>query len=177
MIRITYRVIARGHTGLISPPQGNSSSNKTEQVVAKEVAPIVQKIHDPEAFITGLQVPAWIFDQHTLAFLAVNDSAVERYGYSRKQFLRMTILDIRPAEDVPKMLRRAMHPHEKGPSDREPWRHQRKDGKVFDVEITSHELQFHEHNAELVVALPAEKRKAQAARLEVESPKAHSARA
>lgn len=87
--------------------------------MAKEVAPIVQKIQDPEAFIAGLQVPAWIFDQQTLAFLAVNNVAVERYGYSREQFLHMTILDIRPAEDVPKMLRRAVHPHEKGPSDRD----------------------------------------------------------
>lgn len=145
--------------------------------MAKEVAPIVQKIQDPEAFISGLQVPAWIFDQQTLAFLAVNNVAVERYGYSREQFLHMTILDIRPAEDVPKMLRRAVHPHEKGPSDREPWQHQRKDGKVFDVEITSYELQFDGHDAELVVALPMGARTPQAVRMAVASVKTRSAHA
>ena len=35
--------------------------------------------------------PMWIFDIHTLAFLAVNDAAVEKYGYSKKEFLNMTI--------------------------------------------------------------------------------------
>ena len=145
--------------------------------MAKEVAPIIQKIHDPEAFITGLQVPAWIFDQRTLAFLAVNDVAVERYGYSREQFLRMTILDIRPPEDVPKMVRRAMHPHEKGPSDREPWKHQRKDGRVFDVEITSYQIQFDGHDAELVLAISAGDRKIQAMQTSTQQFTSHSAHA
>jgi len=145
--------------------------------VAKEVAPIVQSIPDPEAFISGLQAPAWIFDQHTLAFLAVNEVAVERYGYSREQFLHMTILDIRPAEDVPKMLRRVVHPHEKGPSEREAWKHQRKDGQVFDVEITSYEIQFQGRDAELVLALAAEKREAQSVRVAAEPCEARSAHA
>ena len=145
--------------------------------MAKEVAPIVKKIQDPQAFIEGLQVPAWIFDQQTLAFLAVNDVAVERYGYSQDQFLQMTILDIRPAADVTKMVRRAVHPREKGPSDHELWRHQHKDGMVFDVEITSYEIQFQGRAAELVVALPVAKRKARAVPVTVDSTKTLSAHA
>ena len=49
-------------------------------------------------------VPMWIYDLETLAFLAVNDAAVTRYGYSREEFLGMTIKDIRPAEDLPRLL-------------------------------------------------------------------------
>ena len=48
--------------------------------------------------------PAWIFDPETLAFLAVNDAAVQRYGYPRDKFLTMTMKDIRPPEDVPALL-------------------------------------------------------------------------
>jgi hypothetical protein len=54
----------------------------------------------------------WIFDQETLAFLDVNQATKNRYGYSSEEFLRMTILDIRPIEDIPKILRLALHSNE-----------------------------------------------------------------
>ena len=44
--------------------------------------------------------PMWVYDLATLRFLAVNDAAVRHYGYSRAEFLDMTIKDIRPPEDV-----------------------------------------------------------------------------
>ena len=46
----------------------------------------------------------WIFDRKTLEILEVNDAATETYGYSRTDFLKMTILDFRPSEDIPKVL-------------------------------------------------------------------------
>jgi hypothetical protein len=48
----------------------------------------------------------YVFDWETLAFLAVNDAAVRQYGYSRQEFLALTALDIRPAEDRPRFLQR-----------------------------------------------------------------------
>jgi CHASE3 domain sensor protein len=45
--------------------------------------------------------PMWVFDRASLAFLAVNHAAVTRYGYTREEFLGMTLRDIRPPEDVP----------------------------------------------------------------------------
>ena len=47
-------------------------------------------------------LPMWVFDTETLAFLAVNDAAIEHYGYSREEFLSMTADRIRPAEEVPR---------------------------------------------------------------------------
>ena len=49
-------------------------------------------------------LPMWVYDVETLGFLAVNDAAVRHYGYSREEFLAMTITDIRPPEDVPALL-------------------------------------------------------------------------
>jgi PAS domain S-box-containing protein len=43
----------------------------------------------------------WVYDLGTLRFLAVNDAAVSHYGFSREEFLGMTIADIRPSEDIP----------------------------------------------------------------------------
>jgi two-component system cell cycle sensor histidine kinase/response regulator CckA len=51
-----------------------------------------------------LPIPAWIFDVDTLEFRAVNDEAVDRYGYSREEFLAMTMVDIRPPETVPALM-------------------------------------------------------------------------
>jgi PAS domain S-box-containing protein len=44
--------------------------------------------------------PMWVFDRETLEFLAVNDAAVQKYGWSREEFLSMTVGEVRPQEDV-----------------------------------------------------------------------------
>ena len=43
--------------------------------------------------------PMWVFDRDSLRFLAVNEAAVVHYGYSREQFMAMTVPNLRPAED------------------------------------------------------------------------------
>ena len=99
----------------------------------------------------GHPQPMWLYDVDSLAFLEVNDSAVARYGYSRDDFLAMTIKDIRPPEDVPKFLELIAKPLPK--SDRTgPWRHVLKDGSTSQVLITSHAVIFGAHNARLVLA-------------------------
>jgi PAS domain S-box-containing protein len=95
--------------------------------------------------------PMWAYDAQTLAFLAVNDAAISRYGYSRDEFLAMTILDIRPEEDRER-LRERTHA-DLGPlSVSGLWRHRWKDGTIRNVEISSHEFTFAERRARLVVA-------------------------
>ncbi|MEW6501435.1 MAG: PAS domain S-box protein, partial [Thermodesulfobacteriota bacterium] len=95
--------------------------------------------------------PMWVYDIETLAFLAVNDAAVRGYGYSREEFLRMTIADIRPAEDVSR-LRENVAAVTEGLDEAGLWRHRKKDGTLIDVEITSHTLEFAGRKAEVVLA-------------------------
>jgi PAS domain S-box-containing protein len=99
----------------------------------------------------GHPQPMWLYDVDTLAFLNVNDAALERYGYSRAEFLAMTIKDIRPPQDVPKLLEvvgEALPPFDKSG----PWRHVLKDGSTVQVLVTSHAVTFGEHNARFVLA-------------------------
>ncbi|MDQ2942046.1 MAG: ATP-binding protein [Candidatus Dormibacteraeota bacterium] len=98
----------------------------------------------------GNPQPMWLYDVHTLAFLKVNDAAVEQYGYSRDEFLAMTVKDIRPPEDVPKFLELI----ESSPTfDRTgPWLHRYKDGSTVQTMITSHALRFGKHDARYVLA-------------------------
>lgn len=109
-------------------------------------------------------VPMWIYDLDTLVFLEVNEAAVEKYGYPREEFMGMTLKDIRPAEEVEKLLRDISQPrpdmqHSEG------WRHRLKSGEIIDVEITSHTLEFTSRNAALVMAQDVTARKRNEAQL------------
>jgi diguanylate cyclase (GGDEF)-like protein/PAS domain S-box-containing protein len=102
--------------------------------------------------------PMWVYDEESLSFLAVNDAAVDRYGYSRDEFLAMTIRDIRPPEDVPALLESVAKKSD-GIDRSGTWRHRTKDGTVFNVEITSHALLFAGSRARLVLANDVTERK------------------
>lgn len=86
-------------------------------------------------------VPMWVFDRATLRFLQVNEAAVQHYGYSRDEFLSMTIDKIRPKEDVPALLRELDHPIH-GLDEAGRWRHLTKSGAIIDVEIVGHDLKY-----------------------------------
>ena len=102
--------------------------------------------------------PMWVYDIGTLRFLAVNDTAVARYGFSREEFLGMTIEDIRPEKERRRLrelvARRLPKVNESGT-----WQHQTKDGKRIDVEISSHDLLLEGRRARMVVAYDVTERR------------------
>jgi PAS domain S-box-containing protein len=93
--------------------------------------------------------PMWVYELETLAFLEVNRAAVASYGYSREEFMAMTIGDIRPPEDVPRMLDNLRLTSGLKPDGR--WRHRRKDGTIITAEIVVHPLRFGTREARLVM--------------------------
>jgi PAS domain S-box-containing protein len=108
--------------------------------------------------------PMWVFDRATLQFLAVNDAAVRKYGYSHDEFVAMTLRDIRPDEDVPQ-LEEAVQVDWDARPDATSWRHRTRDGTVFDVEIRGRPVTFLGHDAELVLASDVSERNRLEARL------------
>jgi two-component system cell cycle sensor histidine kinase/response regulator CckA len=134
-------------------PDGSNQTDKTEKVNdsrrAGEEGHRLGQAGLSELFASN-PLPMWIYDPSTLRFLEVNNAAQKVYGYSRDEFLAMTIADIRPAADIPKLadnLKRERVPFEQGGE----WRHQRKDGVIFDVEITSHAFDFDRQSVVLVM--------------------------
>ncbi len=85
--------------------------------------------------------PIYVYDPNSLQFLEVNDAAVEKYGYSREEFLSMRISDIRPPGDVPQLLE-TVEQIRTGSRHVGQWKHLCKDGKALDVVVTSHLLEF-----------------------------------
>lgn len=92
----------------------------------------------------------WVYDVGTLRFLAVNEAAIRHYGYTRDGFLAMTIKDIRPAEEVPRLLEDVANAGD-GFEQSSGWRHRKKDGTLIDVEIRSYSLTYEGTRAKLVV--------------------------
>jgi two-component system, cell cycle sensor histidine kinase and response regulator CckA len=98
--------------------------------------------------------PTYVFDLETLRFLAVNPAAVAHYGYSRAEFLSMTLADLFLEPDR-EAVRRSAAQAAAAPGIRRTaeWRQQRKDGGVIDVQLSSHGIDFDARLARLVVAL------------------------
>jgi PAS domain S-box-containing protein len=95
--------------------------------------------------------PMYVCAEDTLEFLAVNEAAVNHYGYTPEEFLKMTVLDIRPAEEVPTLLSYlAAHPQRYLAAGR--WKHQTKDGSLIDVEVSWQKLDFAGRPAYMVMA-------------------------
>ncbi len=95
--------------------------------------------------------PMWVYDLATLRFVAVNDAAVAKYGWSRDEFLAMTILAIRPPEDAP-LVEATVRDVRDGIASSGHWRHRTRAGADLQVEIASHTMEFDGRPARLVVA-------------------------
>lgn len=103
-------------------------------------------------------LPMWLYNLETLVFLAVNDAAVAHYGYSRDEFLAMTIKDIRPKKEIPELLKYLIQDKD-GLNAAGIWCHRKKDGTLIDVEISTHTLMIDGQQAKMVLAQDVTERK------------------
>ncbi|MBW3550308.1 MAG: EAL domain-containing protein, partial [Proteobacteria bacterium] len=95
-------------------------------------------------------LPMWVFDAETLRFLAVNERAIAKYGYSREQFLRLGVLDIRPEDEVAEA--KASIAAAPGAEDNErTWRHRLSDGRIIYVNNARVAIDFDGRRAWLVL--------------------------
>ena len=95
-------------------------------------------------------VPLMIYDLESLAILEVNPAAVEQYGFSRDEFLTMTVKDLPPGEDVSRFLQYVGNDPETG-GQGGICRQRKKDGSIIQVEIRSHSIDWKNHRARLVM--------------------------
>lgn len=95
-------------------------------------------------------LPMWVYDLETLRFLAVNDAAVAKYGWTRDEFLDMTIAQIRPPSDVGPLMGNVRKVSE-GFEDAGLWTHIDSSGRRFPVHVYSHTIVWDGRPAELVM--------------------------
>ncbi len=97
-------------------------------------------------------LPSWLYDLESLRFVDVNEAAVQHYGYTRGEFLSMTIKDIRPEEDVAALLDDiAQVKSDSARSRYSSWRHKKKNGEILVVETTAHSFSQDGKNLRVVI--------------------------
>ena len=102
--------------------------------------------------------PMWIYDLETLFILEVNNSAISHYGYSKQEFLSMTLKDIRPKEDFPALLRDLELAKTKFGNVNQ-WRHIKKNKEIIFVEVIAHSVKYNGRNARHVLVNDITERK------------------
>ncbi|HUO58079.1 MAG TPA: EAL domain-containing protein [bacterium] len=95
--------------------------------------------------------PMLIYDLDSLLIVAVNDAAVEKYGYSHSEFLTLSLMDIRDPADIPTLLKKVQELREDRSVVKESVKHRKKDGSTMEVEITSHSIDFEGRRARVVM--------------------------
>ena len=100
------------------------------------------------ALFATAPVPMWVFDGETRRFLTVNETAVQHYGYSIKEFLAMTLFDIRSSNEH-NLLNNQLH--EIDMSQKTTWQHRRKDGSTLWVDVVSKPIKYAGREARFVV--------------------------
>ncbi|GAB3166211.1 hypothetical protein GCM10027291_11310 [Telluribacter humicola] len=101
--------------------------------------------------------PTWIYKLADQRFLAVNEAAVQKYGYSRDEFLSMTCLELRPQEDVERFLNFVGTFHDEYQT-AGTWRHRLNNGEIIYVTINTYPVDFNGEEAALVIAEDITKR-------------------
>ncbi len=161
-LRVTeYATREGGRVGLradVTELRHTQEAVETGQVLLNESEEQYRQLFDSHP------APMWVYEPATLRFLAVNDAAIASYGFSRDQFLAMTIRDIRPADALPELEQTLarLRSNPSYPSAQGVWKHRKKDGSVIEVEVSSRDLRFMGRSARVVMAVDVtEHRRAQ----------------
>ena len=103
-------------------------------------------------------LPTWVIDPELRQFLLVNDAAVRQYGYSQEEFRRLNVADIHPDQERDR-FEELTHNGQDAGEHRAHWKHRRKDGRTFEVDLVAHNLDYGGRNVQLVVAQDVSERK------------------
>jgi PAS domain S-box-containing protein len=97
--------------------------------------------------------PMWVYEMSTLRYLDVNLAAIVHYGYTREQFLSMTIRDIRPPEDISLLEKTvAEKQHQDVVRIEGVFRHRKQNGEIIQVDIQSNMISYHGLKCKVVLA-------------------------
>jgi PAS domain S-box-containing protein len=122
-------------------------NNITERKNAEEALKVSEERY--RNMFESIPLPTMVYYLNTLSIIDVNEAAIRHYGYTRDEFIGMTIIDITHGEDVADLLKHASKPD---PSQqRGSWRHRKKDGTIMYVQVTARALQFGDEHYRIAI--------------------------
>ncbi|HEY1114013.1 MAG TPA: PAS domain S-box protein [Chitinophagaceae bacterium] len=104
--------IIKNDEGKVVRLMGALGDITTERLTEKA---IVESEISYRQLFNNAPLPSMIFEAETFRFLDVNSSTLEHYGFTREEFLQMTVKDIRPAEELVESFKavRQLNPYNK----------------------------------------------------------------
>ncbi len=156
VVSVIVAALAILFLALICARQSKTIKKQTMQLLEQADTVRASETHQELMFSVN-PFPMWIWDRNTRHFLQVNDAAVRAYGYSREEFLNMTVTEIRPPEDVPAFLE-SLQAHPEGYKRPGVFRHRRKDGSILMAEIMAFQYAKDDSSREMVLALDVTER-------------------
>ena len=94
----------------------------------------------------------WVYEIATYRILDVNEAAIAHYGFSKEEFLTMTVFDLRPPDEFGRLIDTARE-HHKGIRRTGVWKHIKRDRSLIDVEVNSHDIVYNNVPARLILAI------------------------
>ncbi|HEY8972083.1 MAG TPA: ATP-binding protein [Puia sp.] len=130
----------------------NQFNQALEETVRSQTSELAASEEKYKTLFYKSPLPIWIYDQETLRFLEVNETAIQHYGYSQDEFRNMTLRDIRPPEDIPRLMEDVDVIRSSGATyvDNN-WRHLKKNGEIIDVELTAHPINYGHRKTRMVI--------------------------
>jgi PAS domain S-box-containing protein len=139
-------------------PKADTTTRKSEQYTPGTPAAVLRECEDRyNAIFERHPLPMLVWDAETKHFLTVNEAAVTQYGYSRDEFLALTVWDIRPQEEIPR-VRPIIERLPQGRHTFHGLRHKKKDGTIFVVDVVAHDVTWDGRAARLLLAADATER-------------------
>lgn len=112
---------------------------------------LAESEHNYRLLFQKSPMPMWIYDPENFKIIEVNDAAIKHYGFSRKEFYGMTLLDIRPKEDRRAFLKSVKQHVSGNTTETTEWKHVKKDGSVIDVKVTGSSINYFGNSYRLVL--------------------------
>ncbi len=166
----SWRWLEATITNMLHDPGINGIVDNFRDVTQRIEA--LQKLQESEKKYIDLfntsPIPKWIFDLETLKFLDVNESAIRAYGYSREEFLNMTILDVRPKNELP-VVHQALKEVHTSTSDLIQFgmvTHQVKSGKLIRVDILGRRITYNNRPCLIIASHDVTERESMLRKLE-----------
>lgn len=139
---------------------------EAEGVQRRRVEADLQRSHEDFRYLfQRAPLPMWLYTPHNGSFLEVNDAALTHYGYSREEFLSMSMADIHTVEQMQALQAKMQQMRGQEFVQSRNWKHRTRDGKIIEVDIYSRALGSGAAAVRFVIAVDVTERNATEARL------------
>ncbi len=150
-----WRWIETSFTNLLDEPsiQGIVANSRdiTERKNIEETLLITKENY--KNLFENSPAPMFIFDFETLQIIDCNEETLLKYGYTKDEFLQLTIKDIRPAEDISKIEETVFNEESYGTINKNNWRHKKKSGEIMYMDITGHLINYNGKRVSIVMLI------------------------